>query len=123
MTFSKSSFNELSSTYETLLLLRKKTETFFRQTKTKSQETLKIKLNKPYETLLFNTNLTSSGFPNHEVDWFLGLTSFDVFFFVCNINQEKNIHSTYTPGHYEESKTIEKTEILIYSIKMVHEIY
>ena len=54
-----------------LILLKKHTDTLVEQTKTKPQETLEFKMNKPMQTFSFNPpiNLLEEG------KWLLGLSS------------------------------------------------
>ena len=90
--------NELS------LLIKKHTDTLIERTKTKPQETLKLKMNKQMQNFPFNppTNLVEEG------KWLLTVCSFECTNSVFNINDENNSFSITIPGHWE-TKYAEKT--------------
>ena len=81
---------------ELLLLIKIHTDTLIEQTKTKPQETLKIKINKEIQTFSFHPpiNLVEEG------KFFLAVSSFECTNCVFNITNENNSFSINTPGHY-----------------------
>ena len=89
---------------ELLLLIKKHTDTWIEQTKTKPQETFEFKINKQMQTFSFNPpiNLVEEG------KWLLGVSSFECTNSVFNITNENNSFSIIIPGHYE-TKSAEKT--------------
>ena len=80
-----------------LLLIKKHTDTLIEQTKTKPQETLEFKMNKPTQTFSFNPpiNLVEEG------NWLKAVSLFDCTNSVFNITNENNSFSIIIPGHYE----------------------
>ena len=87
-----------------LLLIKKHTDTLIKQTKTKPQETLEIKMNKQMKTFSFNP-------PNNLIEegkWLLAVSSLECTNSVFNITSENNSFSIIIPGHYQ-SKSNEKT--------------
>ena len=89
---------------ELLLLIKKHTDTLIEQTKTKTQETLEIKMKKQMQTISFNPpiNLVEEG------KRLLAVSFFECKNFVFNINNENNSFSIIIPGHYQ-NKSDEKT--------------
>ena len=88
---------------ESLLLIKKHTDTLIQQTKTKPEETPEFKMNKQTQTFSFNPpiNLTEEG------KWFLAVTTFEATNSVSNITHENNSFSITIPGHWD-SKSAEK---------------
>ena len=88
---------------ESLLLIKKHTDTLIEQTKTRPQETLGFKMNKQMQTFSFNPpiNLVEEG------KWLLGVSLFECTNSVFNITNENNSFSIIIPGHYQ-NKSIEK---------------
>ena len=91
---------------ESLLLIKKHTDTLTQQTKTKPQETLEFKMNKQTQTFSFNPpiNLVEEG------KWLLGVSFFECTNSVLNINNDNNSFSINIPGHYQ-TEFAEKTII------------
>ena len=81
---------------ELLLLIKKDTDTLIDQTKTKSQETLEIKMNESMQTFSFSPpiNLVQEG------KWLLGKTSIEATNSVFDITHGNNSFSTSTPNHW-----------------------
>ena len=79
-----------------LLLIKKHTDTLIEQTKTKPQETLKIKMIQSKQTFLFNPPLNLI----EEGKWLLGVTSLNCTNSVFNITDEDNSFSINIPGHW-----------------------
>ena len=82
---------------ELLLLNKKNTDTLFKQTKTKPQETLEFKMNKQKQTFSFNPPLNLL----EEGKWLLGVSLFDCTNSVFNITNENNSLSIIILGHYQ----------------------
>ena len=80
-----------------LLLNKKHTDILIEQTKTKPQETLDFKMNKPMQTFSFNPPIILV----EEGKWLLAVFSLECTNFVFNITNENNSFSTIIPGHYE----------------------
>ena len=82
---------------ELLLLIKKHTDVFIRQTKTKPQETLEFKMNKQMQRFSFNPpiNLVEEG------KWLLGVTSLECTNSVFIITNENNSFSIIIPGHWQ----------------------
>ena len=80
---------------ELLLLIKKHTDTFIQQTKTKRQETLEFKINRQMQTFSFSPpiNLSEQG------KCLLAITSFEARNSVFNIAGENNSFSISAPGH------------------------
>ena len=76
-------------------MIKKHTNTLIDQTKTKPQETLEIKMNKPMQNFSFSPpkNLVEEG------KWLLGVTSFECTNSVYNRTDEKKPFSITIPGH------------------------
>ena len=95
-----------------LLLIKKRTDTLFYQTKTKPQETLDFQMNKQMQTFSFSA-------PNILVakdKWLLGVTSSECTNSVFNINSENNSFSITTPGLWNcesTERTIDELNILL----------
>ena len=89
---------------ELLLLIKKHTDTLVEQTKTKPQETLEFKMNKPMQTFSFNPPINLVG----EGKWLLAVSSFECTNSVFKITNENNSFSIIIPGHYE-TESAEKT--------------
>ena len=89
---------------ELLLYIKKHTDTFIEQTKTKPQETLEFKMNKQMQTFSFNPriNLVEEG------KWVMAVSLFDCINSVYNITNKNNSVSIIIPGHYQ-NKSDEKT--------------
>ena len=89
---------------ELLLLIKKHTDTLIEQTKTKPQETLEFKMDKPMQTFSFSPpiNLVEEG------KWLLEVSSLECTNSVFNITNENTPFSTIIPGHYQ-NKSDEKT--------------
>ena len=98
---------------ELLLLIKKHTDTLSEQTKTKSQETLELVINKQTQTYSLNHPMDLS-----EVDkWLLAETFFECTTSVFNITNENNSFSITIPGHCETEfrrKTFAKINELLY---------
>ena len=97
---------------ELLLLIKKHTDTLIEQTKTRPQETLEFKMDKPMQTFSFNSpiNLVEEG------KWLLGVSSFECTNSVFNITNENNSFSIIIPRHYQnksDEKTIENPNKLL----------
>ena len=82
---------------ELLLLIKKHTDRFIVQTKTKPQETLEIKTNKQLQTFSFNPPINLI----EESKWLLAVSWFECTNSVLNINNENNSLSIIMPGHYQ----------------------
>ena len=82
---------------ESLLSIRKHTNTLIQQTKTKPQETLEFKMNKQMATFSFNppTILVKGG------KWLLAKTSFECTNSVFNKTNENNSFLITKPGHWQ----------------------
>ena len=90
---------------ELLLLIKKHTDTLIEQTKTKPQETLEFKMNKPRQTFSFNPPINLI----EEDKCLLAVSSFECTNSVFNITDENNSFSLIIPGHYlneSDEKTI-----------------
>ena len=74
----------LNKTEDLLLSLTKNCETFFKQTHTKTQETLELKINKPRETFSIKPPIPIEGC------WMIRLTSFEVYKSSSNKTEGKN---------------------------------
>ena len=97
---------------ESLLLIKKHTDTLIEQTKTKPQETLEFKMNKQMQTFSFNPprNLVEEG------KWLLGVSSYTLTNSVFNINNENNSFPIIILGHYQnesDEKTIKDLNKLL----------
>ena len=97
---------------ELLLLIKKHTDTWIEQTKTKPQETLEFKTDKQMQTFSFNPpiNLLEEG------KWLLAVSLFECTNSVYNITNENNSFSIIIPGHYETEsaqKTIDELNNLL----------
>ena len=82
---------------ELLLLIKKHTDTLIEQTKTRSQETLELKMNKQTQTFSFNPPLNLI----EEGKCLMAVSLFDCTNSVFNITNENNWFSIIIPGHYE----------------------
>ena len=93
---------------ELLFLIKKHTNTFIQQTKTKAQETLEFKMIRSKQTFSFNPliNLVEEG------KWLLGVTSLNCPTSVFNITNENNSFSITIPGHWNSESTEETVEKL-----------
>ena len=91
-----------------LLLIKKDTDTWIEQTKTKPQETLEFKVNKQMQTFSFNTplNLVEEG------KWLLAVSSFEFTNSVFKITDENNAFSIIIPGHYQTKSAEELNNLL-----------
>ena len=80
-----------------LLLNKKHTNTFIKQTKTRRQKTLEFKMNKRMQTFSFSPliNLVEEG------KWLLAVTSFEATNSSCNLTNENNSFSLTIPGHWK----------------------
>ena len=87
-----------------LLFIKKHTDTLIKQTKTKPQETLEIKMNKQTQTFSFSApiNLVEEG------KWLMAVSSFECTNSVFNITNGNNSFSIIIPGHYQ-TECVEKT--------------
>ena len=83
-------------TKELLLLIKKHTDTLIEQTKTKPQETLKLKVNKQMPTFSLNPSIKLV-----EGKWLLAVSSFECTNSVFDITNENNSFSIIIPGHYQ----------------------
>ena len=113
-----------------LLLIKKHTDTFYEQTKTKPQEKLENKLKKQKETFSFNPPLNLF----QKRQWLLAVTSFGGTNFVFNLTDENNSFLISTPGHwnseddeklfYQSNKLLEfgRKTILSYTLKKLLEV-
>ena len=79
-----------------LLLIKKHTDRFTEQTKTKSQETLEFKLNKQVETFSFNPPINLAG----EGKFLLAVTSFEATKSASNISIENSTFSIKITGYW-----------------------
>ena len=93
---------------DSLLLIKKHTDTLIENTRTRPQETLEFKMNKQMQTFSFNPpiNLVEEG------KWLMAVSLFDCTNSVFNINNENNSFSIIIPGHY-------KTE---FAEKVIHDL-
>ena len=82
---------------ELLLLIKKHTDTWLEQTRTKPQETLEFKMDKQMQTLSFNPPINLI----EEDKWLLAVSSFECTNSVFNITDENNSFSIIIPGHWE----------------------
>ena len=82
---------------ESLLLIKKHTDTLIEQTKTKPQETLEFKMNKQMQTFSFNPPLNLI----EEGKWLMAVSSLECTNSVFNITNENNSFSIIIPGHWE----------------------
>ena len=89
---------------ELLLLIKKHTDTLIENTRTRPQETLEFKMNKPMQTFSFNPPINLF----EEVKWLLVVSSLECTNSVFNITNENHSFSIIIPGHYE-TKSAEKT--------------
>ena len=89
---------------ELLLLIKKHTDTFIEQTRTRPQATLEFKMNKQMQTFSFNPPINLL----EEDKWLLAVSSLECTNSVFNITNENNSFSIIIPGHYQ-NKTDEKT--------------
>ena len=80
-----------------LLLIKKHTDTLIEQTKTKTQETLKFKINKQMQIFLFDPPINLL----EENKWLLAVSSLECTNSVFNITNENNSFSIITRGHYQ----------------------
>ena len=87
-----------------LLLIKKHTDTFIENTRTRPEETLEFKMNKQMQTFSFNPpiNLFEQG------KWLLAVSSFECTNSVFNITNENNSFSIIIPGHYQ-NESAQKT--------------
>ena len=81
---------------ELLLLIKKHTDTLIKQTKTKPQETLEIKMNKQRQTFSFNPPINLV----EEDKLLLAVSSFECKNSVFNITDDNNSFSIIIPGHW-----------------------
>ena len=87
-----------------LLLIKKHTDTLIKQTKTKPQETLEIKMNKQKQIFSFNPSINLI----EEGKWLMAVSLFDCTNSVFNITNENISFSIIIPGRYQ-NKSDEKT--------------
>ena len=89
---------------ELLLLIKKHKDTMIEETKSCTQETLKLKMNKQTQTFSFNPpkNLVE------ERKWLLAVSSLECTNSIFNITNENSSFSITLPGHWE-TKSAEKT--------------
>ena len=85
-----------NETENLLLSNTKNCETFFKQTRTKLEETLEFELTKPRETFHLNRRIPVLG------SWMIGLTSLEVYNSIFNITEENNKFKLYL---FPDSKT------------------
>ena len=80
---------------ELLLLVKKHTDTFIEQTKTRPQETLEFKMKKQMKTFPFNPpiNLVEEG------EWLIAVICTECKISVFNIINQNNCFSITIPGH------------------------
>ena len=93
---------------ELLLLIKKHTDTFREQTKTKPQQTLKFKMNKQMQTFSVNPPINLV----EEKKLLLGVSSFDCKNFVFNKTDENNSFSINTPGHCNSKSAKLEKEVI-----------
>ena len=74
---------------DSLLSITKNCETLNKQTQTKPEETLEIKLTKPRKTFHFSPPISV------EECWMLGITSLGVFNSISNITEENSNFQVY----------------------------
>ena len=84
---------------ELLLLIKKQSDTFFQQTKTKPQETHEFKMNKQTQTFSSPINLLE------EDKWLLAVNSLECTKSVFHITNENNPFPIITPDHYQTEIT------------------
>ena len=97
---------------ELLLLIKKHTDTLIEQTKTKPQETLEFRMNKPMQRFSFNPPLNLI----EEGKWLLAVSSLECTNSVFKITNENNSFSIVIPGHYgteSAEKTIDELNKLL----------
>ena len=97
---------------ELLLLIKKLTDTFFEQTKTKPRKKPEIKLKKQMENISFNPLINLS----EEGKWFLAVTSFQANNYIFNITDENSSFSITTSGYWTSRRgaaTINKLRDLL----------
>ena len=89
---------------ELLILFKKHTDTLIEQTKTRSQETLELKINTQKQSFSFSPtiNLVEEG------KWLKRVTSSECTNSVFNINNENNSFSIIIQGHWQ-TESAEKT--------------
>ena len=89
---------------ELLLSIKKHTDTLIEETKTKSQETLELKMNKQMQTFSFSPpiNLVEEG------KWLLAVVSIECKNSVVNITNENDSFSITTTDHWN-SESAEKS--------------
>ena len=100
-----------------LLLIKKRTDTLIKQTKTKPQETLEFEMIRSKQTFSFNPPINLVG----EGKWLLGVASLECTISVFNITNENNSFSIIIPGHYPTEfaeKTIDDFKKLIELISL-----
>ena len=73
-----------NGTEYSLLSITKNCETLIKQTRTKAQETLEFKVNKPEKIFHFTIRISIEG------DWMIGLLSLEVYSSIFNITEENN---------------------------------
>ena len=95
---------------ELLLLFEKHTDTLIERTKTKPQETLKIKVNKQLQFFSFIAAINL----DEEGEWLSRVTSFEATNSVFNSTDENNSFSISTPSYW----ILQEGEELITKLKM-----
>ena len=97
---------------ELLLLIKKHTDTFIEQTRTKPQETLEFKMNKQRQNFSFNPPINLL----EEDKRLLAVSFFECTNSVLNITDDNNSFSIIIPGHYQnesDEKTIDNLNKLL----------
>ena len=78
-----------NQTEDLLLSITKNSQTFFKQTHRKAEETLELKMIKPKETFHFKPPIQIQG------DWMIGLTNLEVYNSIFNISEKNNKFKIY----------------------------
>ena len=87
-----------------LLLIKKHTDTFNEQTKSRPQITREIELIRQMDTLSFSPPINFS----EEGEWLLAVTSFEVTISVFNIIDENNGFSLSTLRYWSDLESFEE---------------
>ena len=106
-----------NETEDLLLSITKNCETLIKQTHTKQQKALEIKLTKPTETFSFKPSISI------EVSWMIGLTNFEVYNSILN-RTEQNINFKFYmfPESEEGEITYEKVRYEIENFLKISDI-
>ena len=102
---------------ELILLIKKHTDSFIEQTKTKSRETLEFEMSKQMETFSFNPPINLS----EEGKWLQGVTSFECTTSVFKITDENNSFSVITPGDWNSESAEKANDQLVKLIDLSSE--